>query len=165
MDKIKDVICPDCGNIMIQDERQHAWAYRGHTYTFMQPGLYCTKCDNCHVTVKEATAAEKGMLKFHADVDAELHTLLTPSEIKKVRESLGLTQKKAGQLFGGGPMAFSRYERGRYKQPLSTDILLRLLAANKIALADLEKVKIIRPIIKKPVIATAKTQIKSRQTA
>ena len=62
-------------------------------------------------------------------------------------------------------MAFSRYETGRSSNHFQQTYFLRLLAANKIALADLEKVKIIRPIIKKPVIATAKTQIKSRQTA
>ena len=52
------------------------------------------------------------------------------------------TQKKAGELFGGGPKAFSKYERGEAIQNKSLDILMRLINARKISIDDVEDVEI-----------------------
>jgi len=38
--------------------------------------------------------------------------LPTPEEIKRIRTKLGLTQEAAGELIGGGPRAFQKYEAG-----------------------------------------------------
>ena len=50
---------------------------------------------------------------------------------------MNLTQKKAGIIFGGGPMAFSKYERGIINQTRSLDVLMRLISINKISLEDI----------------------------
>ncbi len=60
---------------------------------------------------------------FRTQVDGFLPT----SEIRRIRKKLGLTQKQAATIFGGGHNAFSRYERGAARQPKSTDRLLRIL--------------------------------------
>lgn len=57
-------------------------------------------------------------------VDAEL---LAPGEVRRIRKKLGLTQREAGEIFGGGIRAFSQYERGETRQGKSLDKLLRLL--------------------------------------
>jgi HTH-type transcriptional regulator/antitoxin MqsA len=44
-----------------------------------------------------------------------------------VRKKLGLDQRQAAELFGGGVNAFSRYETGRTKPPLSLVKLLKVL--------------------------------------
>ena len=48
-------------------------------------------------------------------------------EVRRIRRKLGLTQKQAAALFGGGVNAFSRYERGEVEPGPSTVKLLHLL--------------------------------------
>ncbi len=52
---------------------------------------------------------------------------ITPDEIREIRLSLGLTQVEAGELLGGGPRAFTKYESGTVKPAASVVNLLRLL--------------------------------------
>ena len=55
---------------------------------------------------------------------------LPPDEIRALRERLGLTQAEAGELVGGGPRAFTKYEAGAVKPSAAVVHLLRLLAAS-----------------------------------
>ena len=55
---------------------------------------------------------------------------LAPDEIRAIRERLGLTQAEAGELIGGGPRAFTKYEAGTVKPSAAVINLLRLLEAN-----------------------------------
>lgn len=55
---------------------------------------------------------------------------LAPADIKRIREGLGLTQVEAGELLGGGPRAFQKYESGTISPAATTANLLRLLEAN-----------------------------------
>ena len=52
---------------------------------------------------------------------------ITPEEIKKIRLSLGLSQTKAGELLGGGPSAFAKYENGSVKPSVALVRMLRFL--------------------------------------
>ena len=54
---------------------------------------------------------------------------MTPEEIRSIRERLGLTQVKAGELLGGGPRAFAKYEAGTIKPAASVINLLHVLDA------------------------------------
>ena len=62
---------------------------------------------------------------------------ITPEDIRAIRRSLGLTQVAAGELLGGGPRAFTKYEAGTVKPAASVINLLRLLEANPAALTAL----------------------------
>src|SRR6516165_3561816 len=62
---------------------------------------------------------------------------LTPDDIRRIRESLGLTQVEAGELLGGGPRAFAKYENGAIKPATSVTRLLRLLESDPQALKTL----------------------------
>ena len=48
-------------------------------------------------------------------------------EVRRIRRKLGLSQKDAATIFGGGINAFSRYERGEVEPHTSTRKLLKLL--------------------------------------
>ena len=61
-------------------------------------------------------------------------TGITPDEIRAIREGLNLTQEQAGELLGGGPRAFTKYEAGNVRPAASVAHLLRLLDANPNAL-------------------------------
>ncbi len=52
---------------------------------------------------------------------------ISPEEIRKIRQSLGLSQTEAGELLGGGPSAFAKYERGSVKPSAALVRILRFL--------------------------------------
>ena len=62
---------------------------------------------------------------------------LEPDDIRRIREKLGLSQVEAGELLGGGPRAFTKYEGGAIKPAASIANILRMLDANPAALATL----------------------------
>ena len=62
---------------------------------------------------------------------------MTPEEIRAIRESLGLSQVQAGELLGGGPRAFSKYESGTIKPAASVANLLRILETDPAAIETL----------------------------
>ncbi|MHB8565239.1 MAG: type II TA system antitoxin MqsA family protein [Acidiferrobacteraceae bacterium] len=55
----------------------------------------------------------------------------------KVRKKLGLTQRQAGEIFGGGVTAFSRYENGKIKPSVPLVKLLKLLDHHPDLLAEI----------------------------
>ena len=55
---------------------------------------------------------------------------IAPEEVRAIRKGLGLTQIKAGELLGGGPQAFTKYESGTIKPAAAIVNLLRLLETN-----------------------------------
>jgi len=58
----------------------------------------------------------------------ETEGLPLPEEIKRIRTRLGLTQEAAGELIGGGPRAFQKYEAG--------DLLPSRAVSSALALLD-----------------------------
>ena len=62
---------------------------------------------------------------------------ITPEDIRAIRRQLGLSQVEAGQLIGGGPRAFTKYEAGTVRPSTSVISLLRVLQADPAALATL----------------------------
>jgi HTH-type transcriptional regulator/antitoxin MqsA len=66
-----------------------------------------------------------GMRAFREKVDAVLAEQAT--FVERVRTKLGLDQRQAGKIFGGGHNAFSRYETGKTRTPVSILQLLTLL--------------------------------------
>lgn len=61
---------------------------------------------------------------FQCQVNA---AYVDPDYIARVRRKLDLDQRQAAELFGGGVNAFSLYENGKTKPPLSLVKLLKLL--------------------------------------
>lgn len=64
-----------------------------------------------------------------ADIDDDPHDL-TPQRVRMIREKLGLSQVKAGEVIGGGPRAFARYEAGKATPTAAVANLLRVLDDN-----------------------------------
>jgi DNA-binding transcriptional regulator YiaG len=62
---------------------------------------------------------------------------LTPDDIRRIREKLGLSHVEAGELLGGGPRAFTKYEGSSINPTASTANVLRMLDADPSALATL----------------------------
>lgn len=61
--------------------------------------------------------------------------LLTPNEVKAIREALGMTRKVFGEAFGIPPASMERWENGKLMQNKSMDSLLRGLRIPGVAAA------------------------------
>jgi len=77
------------------------------------------------VSVKRTSGAS-----MPAEPSSSQAPALDPEEIQAIREHLGLSQAEAGQLIGGGPRAFTKYEAGTVKPAVAVVTLLRLLERN-----------------------------------
>ncbi len=63
---------------------------------------------------------------------------LSGDDIRAIRQDLGLTQVEAGELIGGGPRAFTKYEAGTVKPSAAIGRLLRILEADPGAISTLQ---------------------------
>ncbi len=84
-----------------------------------------SECDVCGVEMMQPQQArdnKRRMTAFKKEVDG----LLTGAEVRLLRERLGLKQSEAAQLFGGGAVAFSKYENDDVSQSEAMDKLIRL---------------------------------------
>jgi HTH-type transcriptional regulator/antitoxin MqsA len=70
---------------------------------------------------------------------AQSEGLLEPQEIKRIRKKLSLTQTEAGELIGGGPRAFQKYENGDLLPSRAISSALRLLDADPTGLGFLQR--------------------------
>ncbi|MDA8364032.1 MAG: type II toxin-antitoxin system MqsA family antitoxin [Gammaproteobacteria bacterium] len=118
--------CPICGKAaLVHDTRDQPYTYKGETTTIPAvTGDYCTACGEAILEAAEAARVSAAMLEFNKQVNA---SIVDPEFIVRVRKQLGLDQREAAEIFGGGVNAFSRYENGKTKPPVALVKLLRLL--------------------------------------
>lgn len=118
--------CPQCGHTdLIRDIRDTSYTYKGESTTISAvTGDYCPACGEAVLDKDEAVRVNAIMLEFNKQVNA---SIVDPIFITKVRKKLALDQREAGEIFGGGVNAFSRYENGKTKPPLSLVKLLKVL--------------------------------------
>jgi len=118
--------CPECGTRSpVHDTRDVPYIYKGQTTVI--PAVAGHFCSNCgEVTLDREAVDRYGNLvgAFQRKVNS---TLVNAAHIREVRKKLNLGQREAGELFGGGVNAFSRYETGKAEPPLSLVKLLALL--------------------------------------
>jgi HTH-type transcriptional regulator/antitoxin MqsA len=116
--------CPFCESGTLEQKAiTETYTYKGHAFEIEQPSERCSECGEGILSGTDLEATDKQIREFQARVDG----LLTSQEIRRIRKKLKLTQKQAAQIFGGGPNAFSRYERGETTPLKATSNLLRLL--------------------------------------
>jgi HTH-type transcriptional regulator / antitoxin MqsA len=125
--------CPECGGSMRYEKHAEVLRYKGQTRTIKTLGWWCTKCGEGILAGDALREHEEAFLEFKAEVDE----VLSPSEVAAVREKLGLSQRKAGEILGGGPRAFQKYESGSQAVSAPMSNLLRLLAKDPSRLQEL----------------------------
>ncbi len=83
----------------------------------------CDACGSDFASANESRLSKRAVLAFRKSVDG----LLSGAEICALRARYGINQKQAARLFGGGPVAFSKYENDDVAHSESMDKLLRLV--------------------------------------
>jgi HTH-type transcriptional regulator/antitoxin MqsA len=123
MSKMRTQPCPECGGEMRYETRPEILSYKGCERAIQTLGWWCSKCGEGILSGEPLASQEKAFLELKAEVD----DVLSPAQVAAVRVKLKLSQRKAGELLGGGPRSFQKYESG--KQAVSTPMshLLRLL--------------------------------------
>lgn len=128
--------CPMCDAFDWRSEvREGRYTYRDREFTLAD--LEYSVCGNCGFDLVLPPQQRKNDARVR-DAQRVIDGLLSGNEIRSIRKSLGLTQSKASEVFGGGPNAFSKYERGEVVQSRAIDQLLRLVVANPKALSELQ---------------------------
>jgi HTH-type transcriptional regulator / antitoxin MqsA len=115
------------------ERRGHVLSYKGHERTVETLGWWCVQCGEGILTGDALKANEQAFQELKAEIDA----VLSPAEVAAVRAKLGLSQRKAGELLGGGPRAFQKYEAGTQAVSTPMSNLLRLLANDPARLEEL----------------------------
>jgi putative zinc finger/helix-turn-helix YgiT family protein len=120
-------LCPACGEGRLTSRvLREEIEYKG---VHGEVPVHYSVCDYCGSELAgsaESRANKRAMTVFKKQVEG----LLTGEEIRALRKSFELSQGLAAELFGGGKVAFSRYESDDITQSAAMDSLLRLCAAN-----------------------------------
>ena len=99
------------------DTREMPYVYKGESTLIPAViGDYCPACGEVVLSAAESGRTSKAMMEFNKQTNA---SIVDPAFIAAVRKKLALDQQEAAAIFGGGVNAFSRYENGKTKPPLS----------------------------------------------
>ena len=117
-------ICSICGEGRVTDHVDQVEAeYNGHKGNVPLHYQLCDACMSDSAGAVQMRANKRGMIAFRKQVDG----LLSGAEILALRKRYGLNQQQAARLFGGGPVAFSKYENDDVAHSEAMDKLLRLV--------------------------------------
>ncbi len=117
-------LCLNCENAeMVRAKKDAVIEYRGKQAKVRAvDGWHCPECGEIEFAGKEGERYAEALEKLRAKVDAA-----EAEELARIRKKLGLSQRKAAELTGGGVNAFSRYENGKARPVPAVINLFRLL--------------------------------------
>ena len=120
--------CPICGEGHVTDHVEQVEAeYKGHKGQVASHYQLCDACGSDFAGAAEMRANKRAVMAFRKQVDG----LLSGAEIAALRERYKINQKQAARLFGGGPVAFSKYENDDVAHSEAMDKLLRLVLCSE----------------------------------
>lgn len=126
MNKTRQCLSCEYQGMVREVNRTETINYGGEAVTLT--GLAGWFCPACHDGIFDDGSSDR----YSAAGDELVSRARQKSraEVRRIRKKLGLTQKQAAAIFGGGVNAFSRYERGEIEPNMATRHLLRLLDAH-----------------------------------
>ena len=130
-----DPVCPKTGAPMARGVKPITLEYKGTSITFDMPGWYCDASGESIFTGEDMKVSDRALNRLKAAADG----LPSPQEIRRIRIKLGLSQEAAGELLGGGPRAFQKYEAGDLLPSRAIGSVLALLDADPSGLAVLKE--------------------------
>lgn len=128
--------CLNCGKgILRHAVKDVPYQYKGHaTVAPKITGWHCPKCHEVEFDPGEGKRFAQIIQRAAAEIDAR-----EAAELARIRKKLKLTQLEAAQITGGGPNAFSRYERGKARPLPAVTNLFRLLDRHPELLNELQQ--------------------------
>jgi HTH-type transcriptional regulator/antitoxin MqsA len=96
-------------------------------------GWWCESCGEGILTGDDLRKYSRAL----QNLKAKAEQVLPPAEVTAIREKLGLSQRQASEILGGGPRAFQKYEAGSQTPSVPMSHLLKLLARDPSRLKEL----------------------------
>lgn len=128
--------CPICGAVALI-EKTGEFRFEPPTSipggTIILPNSKWEECQSCGESILPPEVLE--------NLDKQRYIrlgLLSPAEIKAIREKAGLTQSQISKKLGVGEKTYTRWESGKLLQNKSSDNLIRLFALDPSWLERLE---------------------------
>lgn len=116
--------CPICGEGSLHAKvGENSAEYKGQITILALHYSVCDECGSEQADAGQLRSNKRAMIAFKKSVDG----LLSGAEVRSIREGLGISQSEAARIFGGGPVAFSKYETDDVAQSEAMDKLLRLV--------------------------------------
>lgn len=109
--------------------------YKGLSKTVDIPGWYPEDADDDGDAVfvgSDMDASDAALRELKERTDR----IPRPETVRRIREKLGLSQRKASALLGGGPNAFQKYESAEAEPSQAMGVLLFLLDQHPDLLKD-----------------------------
>jgi HTH-type transcriptional regulator/antitoxin MqsA len=131
----KAPVCPETGKPMVRDTRPMEISYKGQSTTIDMPGWYCHESGESIHTAEDMKVSDAALKELRLQVE----NLLKPQEVKRIRTKIGLTQREAGTILGGGPNAFQKYEQDTVTVSKPMSNLLRVLERHPEEVEELRK--------------------------
>lgn len=131
----KAPICPETGKPMARGLRPLEVSYKGQSTTVEMPGWYCGDSSESIHTADDLKVSDAALKELRVEVE----NLLSPQEIKRIRTAIGLNQREAGAILGGGPNAFQKYEQNTVTVSKPMSNLLRVLERHPEEVEELRK--------------------------
>ncbi len=101
--------CHVCNAPLVRETRAMEYTYKGDTLSLEQPGLWCSdSCDDGVLSAEDLAATAPALEEWKRAVNGTM----SPADVKAAREAIGLNKSEAGEVLGGGPNAFQKYEAG-----------------------------------------------------
>jgi HTH-type transcriptional regulator/antitoxin MqsA len=116
------MIHPVTGKVLRRGIRRETIRYRGLERVIDQPGWWPDDDSDGVLVGPDLRVGDEAL----REMKAELADLPQPDEIRRIRTRLKLSQRRAGELLGGGPRAFQKYESGEVvvSRPMANLLLL-----------------------------------------
>ena len=131
----KAPVCPETGKPMVRDTRPMELSYKGQSTTIDMPGWYCHESGESIHTAEDMMVSDAALKELRLEVE----NLLKPQDVKRIRTKIGLTQREAGTILGGGPNAFQKYEQDTVTVSKPMSNLLRVLERHPEEVEELRK--------------------------
>ena len=127
--------CLNCGKVILRHAvKDVPYEYKGHaTVVPKVAGWHCPRCHEVEFDSGEGKRFAEAIKRIAADIDTQ-----EAAELVRIRKKLKLTQLEAARITGGGPNAFSRYERGKARPLPAVTKLFRLLDRHPELLDELQ---------------------------
>ena len=128
-------VCPNDGTEMRRGTRRTALNYKAHRTEVEMPGWYCDMCGEGIHSGHDLRVSDRALNRMKAAEDR----LLLPEDIRRIRKKLKLAQTEAGEVIGGGPRAFQKYEAGDLLPSRGVSSALMLLDRDPMGISALRR--------------------------
>ncbi|MFA7566606.1 MAG: type II TA system antitoxin MqsA family protein [Alkalispirochaeta sp.] len=118
------ILCPNCGTVQNANTtvREETYTYKGEPVTLQHELSVCAVCGT---EVATAQQAEESLIAVR-EVYRNRHGLISPDEIRSIRQRYGAGQKPFGIILGLGESTIANYERGELPTAANSN-LIRLM--------------------------------------